>query len=77
MILYVLTEQNVHTLFTVYLFTSACIQWNHFTILRPKSEQLNKPITAVLAAASMIGIMPLEFVTKVEADPSKRFRICV
>lgn len=51
-------------------------QWNHFTILKPKSEQLNRPITAVLAAASMIGIMPLEFVTKVDADVSKRFKIC-
>jgi hypothetical protein len=30
----------------------------------------------VLAAASMIGIMPLEFVTKVDADPAKRFRLC-
>ena len=44
--------------------------------ITPKSDQLNKPITAVLAAASMIGIMPLEFITKVDPDPSKRFKIC-
>ncbi|KAJ1395087.1 hypothetical protein B484DRAFT_439044, partial [Ochromonadaceae sp. CCMP2298] len=52
------------------LFT---LQWNHFTILRPKSEQLRLPITAVLAAASMIGILPLEFVVKV---PAERFKVC-
>ena len=60
----------------LYRFNCLFLKWNHFTILKPKSEQLNKPITAVLAAASMIGIMPLEFITKVDSDPDKRFRIC-
>jgi hypothetical protein len=68
----------VASLFLLVTFSSHLLvtQWNHFTILKPKSEQLNKPITAVLAAASMIGIMPLEFITKVDADPTKRFRLC-
>lgn len=51
------------------------LQWNHFTILKPKSAELRNPITAVLGAASMIGILPLEFIVKVPNERSQRFRI--
>ena len=50
-------------------------QWNHFTFLKPKSDQLRRPITAVLAAASMIGILPLEFIVKVPDHSQERFSV--